>query len=160
MWHISILRILSRAKNEWETNILFCPRRLTMRSICSKAINNIHYLSSFYYYRIFPNRQHGIIIITLVVPKICFLSGLNRWRNLLDPVKKRQLVMRMKVNSNKGICSEFGSNFWMAVDMIIMSCHWLIRPLTFLITNCLFFDRIKKIAPSVKTGEKTYFWNY
>ena len=81
-----------------------------MRSLCSKAINNIHYLSSFYYCRLFPNRRNCIIIRTLMVPKIFCLSCLNSWRNLLDPVRKRQAVMRMKVDSNKGICPDFGRN--------------------------------------------------
>ena len=82
-----------------------------MRSIRGKATNNIHYLSSTYYCHIFPKRRHGIIIITLVVPKICCLSCLNSWRNILDPVRKIKAVMRMKVDSNKGICPYFGRNF-------------------------------------------------
>ena len=81
-----------------------------MSILRSKAINNIHYLSSFYYYHLFPNIRHGIIIITIVVPKIYCLSRLNSWRNLLDPFRKRQAVMRMKFDSNKGICPDFGRN--------------------------------------------------
>ena len=45
-----------------------------------------------------------------MVPKICCLSHLNSWRNLLDPVRKIQAVMRMKVDRNKGICPDFGRN--------------------------------------------------
>ena len=45
-----------------------------------------------------------------MVPKICCLSSLNSWRNLLDPVRKIQSVMRMKVDRNKVICPEFGRN--------------------------------------------------
>ena len=56
----------------------------------------------------FPNRRHGIIIITLVVPKIFCFSRINSWRNLLDPARKRQAVMRMKFDKNKGICPDFG----------------------------------------------------
>ena len=82
-----------------------------MMSLCGKAINNRHHLSSFYYCRIFLKRQYGIIIRPLVVPKICFLSCLNSWRNILDPVRKRQTVMRMKVDSNKVICPYFGRKF-------------------------------------------------
>ena len=81
-----------------------------MGSIRIKAINTIHYLSSFYCCRIFLNRQHGIIIRPLVVPKICYLSHLNSWHNLLYQYIKIQVVMRMKVDSNKGICPDFGRN--------------------------------------------------
>ena len=81
-----------------------------MRSLRGKAINNIHYLSCFYYCHIFPNRRHGIIIRTLVVPKIFCLSRLNSWRNILDPARKIQAVMRMKDDRNKGMCPEFGKN--------------------------------------------------
>ena len=45
-----------------------------------------------------------------MVPKICCLSRLNRWRNLLDPVRKRETMIQMKVNRNKGICLEFVRN--------------------------------------------------
>ena len=88
----------------------FCPRRLTMRSLHGKAINSIHYFSSFYYFHIFPNRRHAIIIRTLLVTKICCLSPLNIWHNLLDPSNKRQALNRMKVDSNKRICPDFGRN--------------------------------------------------
>ena len=81
-----------------------------MRSLLVKVIDNIHYLYSFYYCRVFTNRRHHIIIRTLVVPKILCLSRPNSWRNLLGPSKKRQAVMRMKVDSNKGICPDFGRN--------------------------------------------------
>ena len=83
-----------------------------MRIIRGKAINNIHYLSYFYYYHLITNRWHGIIIRTLEVPKICCLSRLNIWRNLLDPARKRQAVMKMKVDINKVICSGFSGNIW------------------------------------------------
>ena len=82
-----------------------------MRSLCGKAINNIHHLSLFYSCRIFPNRRHGIIIRTLVVLKICCISRLNSWRSILDPSRKIQAVMRMKVHSNKIICPDFGRGF-------------------------------------------------
>ena len=81
-----------------------------MRSLRGKAINIIHYLSSFYYSHLFPNRRHGIIIRTLVFLKIFCLSSLNSWRNLLDPSRKRKAVTRMKVYSKKGICLDFGGN--------------------------------------------------
>ena len=81
-----------------------------MRSLRGKAINNIHYISYFNYYRIFPNRCNGIVIRTLVVPKIYCLSRLNSWRNILDPSRKRKAVTRTKVDSNKGIYLEFGRN--------------------------------------------------
>ena len=81
-----------------------------MRSLCGKAINNIHDLSSFYHCHIFPNRRHGTIIRTLMVPKIFCLSRLNIWSNLIDTSRKIQAVMRMKVDSNKVICPEFGRN--------------------------------------------------
>ena len=81
-----------------------------MRSLSSKAINNIYYLSSFYYCNLFPNIWNGIIIITLVVPKICCISRLNSWHNIIDPDRKRKAVMRMKVYINKGICSKFVRN--------------------------------------------------
>ena len=45
-----------------------------------------------------------------MVPKMCYLSRLNTLHNLLDQVRKKQLVIRMKVESNKGICPDFGSN--------------------------------------------------
>ena len=81
-----------------------------MISLSGKSINNIKYLSSFYYVHLLPNRQKGIIIRTLIVPKICCLSRLNNCLNLLDPSRKIQVVMRMKVDSNKGICPGFGRN--------------------------------------------------
>ena len=90
-------------------NIYFCSRRLTTISLRGKYINNIHYISSFYYC-FFLNRRHSITIRTLVVPKICCLSRLNSWRNLLDPSRKIQVVMSMKVGRNKGICPYFGRN--------------------------------------------------
>ena len=86
-------------------------RRLTIRSLRGKAINIIHYLSSFYYCYLFPNIQYGIIIETFLVPKICCVSRFISWRILLDPYRKRKLVMRMKVESNKGICLDFFRNF-------------------------------------------------
>ena len=86
------------------------PRRLTMRNLCGKSINNIYCLSYFYYCRIFPKRRHVIIIRTLVVPKIFCLSCPKSWCNILDPDRKRQAVMRMKVDSNKGIYTYFGRN--------------------------------------------------
>ena len=82
-----------------------------MRIIRGKVINNINYLSSFYYYHILPNIRHGIIIRTLVVPKIFCLSRINIWRSLLDPARKRQAVMSMKVDSNKVIFPDFGKIF-------------------------------------------------
>ena len=81
-----------------------CTRRLTMISLCGKAINNRNYLSLFYYCHIFPHRRNGIIIRYLVFQKICCLSYLNIWNNLLNPARKRQMVIRMKVDSNKVIC--------------------------------------------------------
>ena len=45
-----------------------------------------------------------------MVTKICFLSHFNSWNNIIDTSRKRQAVMRMKVDSNKGICTEFGRN--------------------------------------------------
>ena len=89
----------------------FFLQRLTMRSLCGKVINNIHYLSYFYYCHIFPNIRHGIII-TFVVPKICCLSHPNSWRNLLDTSRKIQVVKRMKVDSYKVICPDFGRNIF------------------------------------------------
>ena len=82
-----------------------------MRSLHGKSINNIHYLFPFYYCHIFPNKWHGILIIFLVVSKIFCLSPLNLWRNLLDPAKKRQVVIRTKVDSNKVICTDFARMF-------------------------------------------------
>ena len=58
----------------------------------------------------FPNRRHGIIIRHLVVPKICCLSRLNSWRNIIDPDRKIQAVIRIKVDRNKVICPDFGRN--------------------------------------------------
>ena len=58
----------------------------------------------------FPNRRNRIIIGPLVVPKRCCLYRLNRRKNLLDPVRKIKTVTRMKVDRNKGICTDFGSN--------------------------------------------------
>ena len=84
------------------------PLRLTTRSTRDKAINKMHYLYSFCYCHIFPNRRHGVIIIPLMVQKKCCLSCLKNWRNLLDPDSKRQAVMRMKVDINKIIYPEFG----------------------------------------------------
>ena len=45
-----------------------------------------------------------------MVLKICCLSCLNSWRNLLDLVRKIQAMMRMKVDRNKGIYPNFGRN--------------------------------------------------
>ena len=81
-----------------------------MRILQGEAINNRHYLSLFYFCHIFPQRRHGIIIRPLVVPKICCVSRLDSWRNILDPVSQRQMVMRMKVESNKGISPDFVRN--------------------------------------------------
>ena len=91
-------------------NILIRPRRLTIRSLCGKSTNNRHYIYSFYYCHIFPKIWHGIIIRPLMVLKICYLSYLNSWLNLLDTSRKRQMVTRIKVERNKGICPEFGRN--------------------------------------------------
>ena len=110
MAYIYLGYLVKREKMNERQNISFCPRRFTMRSLCKKSINNLHCLSSFYYRRIFTNRRHDIIIRTLVVPKIYCLSCPNIWINLLDPARKRQAVMRMKVNSNKLICTDFGRN--------------------------------------------------
>ena len=81
-----------------------------MMSLRGKAINNINHLYYFYYCNIFPNRHHGIMIRTLVVPKICCLSRLNSWLNIIDPVIKREAVTRMKVDRNKGNFPDFGRN--------------------------------------------------
>ena len=81
-----------------------------MRSLRGKVINDIHCLSYFYYLHLFPNIRHGIIIRTLVFPKICFLSRLNSWQDLLYSARKRKAVMRIKVDSNKVICPDFGRN--------------------------------------------------
>ena len=62
----------------------------------------------FYYYLIFPNRQQGITIKPLVLTKICCISCLNIWRNLLDTFSKRQTVIIMKVDRKKVIYPEFG----------------------------------------------------
>ena len=51
-----------------------------------------------------------MIIRTLVVPEIYCLSRLDSWGNILDPSIKRQAVMRMKVDRNKGIYPYFGRN--------------------------------------------------
>ena len=40
--------------------------------------------------------------------KICWLSRLNIWRNLLGPVSKIETVIKMKVDRKKGICTDFG----------------------------------------------------
>ena len=45
-----------------------------------------------------------------MVPKIYCLYHLNICHNLLDIARKRQVVMRMKVDRNKGICSDFVRN--------------------------------------------------
>ena len=45
-----------------------------------------------------------------MVSKIWRLSCLNTWLYLLDPVMKHHAVMRMKVNSNKGIYPDFSRN--------------------------------------------------
>ena len=45
-----------------------------------------------------------------MVSKIWCLSCIHSWWNLLDPVRKRHAVMRMNVNSNKGICPDFIRN--------------------------------------------------
>ena len=81
-----------------------------MRSLRVKVINDIHYLSYFYYLHLFPNIRHGIIIRTLVFPKICFLSHLSSWQDLLYSARKRKAVMRIKVDSNKVICPDFDRN--------------------------------------------------
>ena len=43
-------------------------------------------------------------------PVICCLYRLNIWSNILDPVSKIHVVKRMKVNSNKVICTDFCRN--------------------------------------------------
>ena len=45
-------------------------------------------------------------------PKICCLYRLNIWRNLPYPSRKIQAVTNMKVDSNKGICPDFGRNIF------------------------------------------------
>ena len=62
-----------------------------------KAINNRHFLSSFYYCHIFPHIQHLIIIKSLAVPKIFCIYCLISFHNLLNPFRKIQTVTRMKV---------------------------------------------------------------
>ena len=101
-----------------------------MRSLCGKAINNMHHLYLFYYCHLFSNIWHGTIIRTLVVPKIYCISRLNSWRNILDPDRKRQAVMRIKVHSKNKSVQTLAGIFWMDVEMIMMSCHWLIHPWT------------------------------
>ena len=90
--------------------ILFCPQIINTRSLRGKATNNIHYLYYLYYCHFSPKIRLGIIIITRVVPKILFLYRLNNCQNILDPDRKIQAVIRMKVDSNKGICPDFGRN--------------------------------------------------
>ena len=43
-------------------------------------------------------------------PKMSCLYHINIWCNLLDPFRKIQTMMRMKVDINKGICPDFGRN--------------------------------------------------
>ena len=45
-----------------------------------------------------------------MVSKICCLSRLNSWLNLLDTVMKSHLVISIEVNSNKGIFPNFSRN--------------------------------------------------
>ena len=45
-----------------------------------------------------------------MVIKIFCLYRLNIWKNLLDPVRKIQTVIRMKVDSSKVIYLDFGRN--------------------------------------------------
>ena len=99
--------VKGKKANRRQKNLL-CPQRLATRSLCGKSINNIHDLYSFYYYLILPKIRHGRIIRSLEIPKICCLSHLNIWSNLLDPLRKRQTVMRMKVDINKVIYPVFG----------------------------------------------------
>ena len=42
-----------------------------------------------------------------MVPKILCLSCMNIWSNILDPDRKIQAVIRVKVDSKWGICSDF-----------------------------------------------------
>ena len=109
-------------KNKREKNFLL-PQRLILRSLRSKAINNVYYLSYFYYCNIFPNIRHGIIIKPLVVPKYAVSSVLIAGAIFLIHPEKIQAVMMIKVDRNKGICADVGGIFCMAVEMIMMSFH-------------------------------------
>ena len=96
-------------------DIFFIPLwRFTTRSIRGEAINIIQYLSSFYYHHIFPKGKHGILIGNLGAPKINFLSHINIWYNIIDPVNKIRMVMIMNVGSNKGICIH--------IEIIVFGC--------------------------------------
>ena len=57
-------------KTNERQNIFHCPRRITMRSISGKLINNRHYVPFFYYCCLFPRIPHGIIIVPFVDMKI------------------------------------------------------------------------------------------
>ena len=128
-WPLSLLNHLGMFDHDYMENIYLdnfvngkkmnkrlkkslCPKRLTIGIICYKVINNRHYLSSFYCCHIFPIRHHIIVIGTLIVPKIWFLSHINRRCNLIDPVSKRTIMTRTKIDNNKGIFPYFGRNFW------------------------------------------------
>ena len=56
-------------------------------------------------------RWHHIIVGLLLAPKIISLYCLNRWCNILDTVRKIEMMMRMKVDSNKVICPDLGRSF-------------------------------------------------
>ena len=56
---------------------------------------------------------------------------LKKLNKILEPVIKIQMMKRIKVDRNNGICPDFGRNIWMAVETTKMSCHWLIRTCTF-----------------------------
>ena len=60
--------------------------------------------------RLIERYIYGIIIRTLMVSKIFCIYRLNRWCNILDPVRKIHAVTRTKVDRNKGICPDFSSN--------------------------------------------------
>ena len=81
-----------------------------MKCLHDKTINNRHCLSTFYYCNPFTQKRHGMLIISIVVPKIFCLSHINSWLNILDPVRKRLTVTRMKVHNNKAICLDVGRN--------------------------------------------------
>ena len=86
-----LVKLFKGNKTNERQNILLHPWTLTIRSVQYKAINNLRYISSFYYCRLYPHRRHGIIIISVVVPKICCLYHINSWCNFLDPVRKYKL---------------------------------------------------------------------
>ena len=80
----------------------------------------------YYYCRLLLNIQYVIIIVPHVVPKIRFLSYIHRQWNILDTVRKRQTMVRVKVDSSKIFFQTLKVISWIILEKIIMICYWLI----------------------------------